>query len=51
MVFDNLLQVVLFLLLVAFVMVGVVCRTLMERMELGSIHTHSGPKHMHTRML
>lgn len=51
MVFDILLQVVLFLLLVAFVMVGVVCLTLMERRVLDSFHIHSGPKHIDTLML
>jgi len=49
--FDTLLQVALFLLLVAFVMVGDVCLTLMERRKIGSIHIYSGSKHIHTRML
>lgn len=50
MVFDTLLQVVLFLLLVAFLMVSVVCLTLMERRVLDSIQIHSGPKHIHTHL-
>jgi hypothetical protein len=48
MVFDTLLQVVLFLLLVTFVMVCVVCLTLTERRVLDSIHIHSDSKHIHT---